>query len=36
MSTVMIVGATRGIGLELTKQYANEGNTVIALSLIHI
>ena len=30
MSTVMIVGATRGIGLELTKQYADEGNTVIA------
>ena len=30
MSTVMIVGATRGIGLELTKQYAEEGNTVIA------
>ena len=30
MSTVMIVGATRGIGLELTKQYANEGNAVIA------
>ena len=30
MSTVMIVGATRGIGLELTKQYAKEGNTVIA------
>ena len=29
MSTVMIVGATRGIGLELTKQYAEEGNTVI-------
>ena len=26
----MIVGATRGIGLELTKQYAGEGNTVIA------
>jgi len=26
----MIVGATRGIGLELTKQYANEGNQVIA------
>ena len=24
------MGATRGIGLELTKQYANEGNTVIA------
>ena len=30
MSTVMIGGATRGIGLELTKQYAEEGNTVIA------
>ena len=30
MSTIMIVGATRGIGLELTKQYANEGNQVIA------
>ena len=30
MSSVMIVGATRGIGLELTKQYADEGNTVIA------
>ena len=30
MSTVMIVGATRGIGLELAKQYAAEGNTVIA------
>ena len=30
MSTVMIVGATRGIGLELTRQYAEEGNTVIA------
>ena len=30
MSTIMIVGATRGIGLELTKQYANEGNKVIA------
>jgi NAD(P)-dependent dehydrogenase (short-subunit alcohol dehydrogenase family) len=26
----MIVGATRGIGLELTKQYAEEGNSVIA------
>ena len=30
MSTVMIVGATRGIGLELVKQYASEGNNVIA------
>jgi len=30
MSTIMIVGATRGIGLELTKQYSNEGNQVIA------
>ena len=30
MSTIMIVGATRGIGLELTKQYANEGNQIIA------
>ena len=30
MSNVMIVGATRGIGLELTKQYADEGNNVIA------
>ncbi len=30
MSTVMIVGATRGIGLELTKQYSEEGNKVIA------
>ena len=30
MSTIMIVGATRGIGLELTKQYAGEGNKVIA------
>ena len=30
MSTIMIVGATRGIGLELTKQYSDEGNKVIA------
>jgi NAD(P)-dependent dehydrogenase (short-subunit alcohol dehydrogenase family) len=30
MSTVMIAGASRGIGLELAKQYAAEGNTVIA------
>ncbi len=30
MSNIMIVGATRGIGLELTKQYSEEGNSVIA------
>jgi len=30
MSTVMIVGATRGIGLELVKQYAAEGAEIIA------
>ena len=30
MSNILIVGATRGIGLELTKQYAEEGNSVIA------
>ena len=30
MSNIMIVGATRGIGLEITKQYAEEGNSVIA------
>ena len=30
MSTVMIVGATRGIGLELVNQYAEDGNKVIA------
>ncbi len=29
MATVMIVGATRGIGLELVKQYAANGDTVI-------
>ncbi len=29
MSTVMIVGATRGIGLELVKQYLGEGHDVI-------
>ena len=30
MPTVMIVGATRGIGLEMVKQYAADGDTVIA------
>ena len=30
MSNILIVGATRGIGLELTKQYSDEGNSVIA------
>ncbi|KAI5204755.1 NAD(P)-binding protein [Aureobasidium subglaciale] len=28
MSTVLVVGATRGLGLELAKQYADRGNTV--------
>lgn len=30
MATVMIVGATRGIGLELVRQYAVQGDKVIA------
>ena len=30
MSTVLIVGASRGIGLEFARQYAAEGNRVIA------
>ena len=30
MAKVLIVGATRGIGLELAKQYADEGDEVIA------
>ena len=30
MAKVMIVGATRGIGLELVRQYAKEGDDVIA------
>lgn len=30
MATVMIVGATRGIGLELVRQYAAQGDNVIA------
>src|SRR5262245_17950165 len=30
MTTVLITGANRGIGLELTKRYAQPGNTVLA------
>lgn len=30
MATVLITGAGRGIGLELTRQYANDGDDVIA------
>jgi NAD(P)-dependent dehydrogenase (short-subunit alcohol dehydrogenase family) len=30
MSTVLIAGASRGVGLELTKQYAENGDDVIA------
>ena len=30
MATVLITGANRGIGLEFTRQYANEGWTVMA------
>jgi NAD(P)-dependent dehydrogenase (short-subunit alcohol dehydrogenase family) len=30
MATIMITGANRGIGLELTKRYAKAGNDVIA------
>ena len=30
MSTVLITGANRGIGLEFTRQYAEDGWTVIA------
>lgn len=30
MATVMVIGATRGIGLELTRQYADAGDEVIA------
>jgi NAD(P)-dependent dehydrogenase (short-subunit alcohol dehydrogenase family) len=31
MATVLITGASRGIGLELTRQYAENGDTVFAL-----
>ncbi len=30
MSTVLIIGASRGIGLELTRQYLEAGDRVIA------
>ena len=30
MSVVLITGANKGIGLELTRIYANDGNTVLA------
>lgn len=30
--TVVVVGASRGIGLEIVKQFAHEGNIVFALS----
>ena len=30
MSTVLIAGASRGVGLELVKQYAENGDDVIA------
>ena len=30
MSTILIAGASRGIGLELAKQYAAAGDNVIA------
>jgi short-subunit dehydrogenase len=30
--TIVVVGASRGIGLEIVKQFAKKGNTVFALS----
>ncbi|MFZ1365100.1 MAG: SDR family NAD(P)-dependent oxidoreductase, partial [Brachymonas denitrificans] len=30
MSTIVIIGASRGIGLELARQYAAAGDRVIA------
>ena len=35
MPTVLIVGASRGLGLELVKQYAEHGTTVYATSRSH-
>jgi NAD(P)-dependent dehydrogenase (short-subunit alcohol dehydrogenase family) len=31
MATVLITGANRGIGLEMTRQYAGRGEDVIAV-----
>ena len=30
MSTVLVIGASRGIGLELVRQYAEAGDRVLA------
>lgn len=32
MSSVLVVGATRGLGAELVKQYASKGSTVYGTS----